>query len=216
MAGTVLLVAGCTSSGSKGDESSRAPSRAQESGAASSGGFLGDARSLVDLASSELVTATGLAAVDVKSIKPITSYAGPTPKPPTGKAYKVAIIGCVPTGGCVKIPKYIADVVQKFGWTSTQSYGDGTPSKYQSLYETAISQGVNVISEFDPSGIRLGTVGRAKSKGSLPSQATCPPSKEPDIQGTWTLGNQYRRLSYPHGWFQRARAKPTQSSLAFK
>ena len=184
MAGMVLLVAGCTSSGSKGDESSPRTQQSTESGAASSGGFLGDARSLVDLASSELVTATGLAAVDVKSIKPITSYAGPTPKPPTGKAYKVAIIGCVPTGGCVKIPKYIADVVQKFGWTSTQSYGDGTPSKYQSLYETAISQGVNVIFGISiPPAFVSAQLAEAKSKGIITIAGNVSP-----VQGTGYTG----------------------------
>jgi ABC-type sugar transport system substrate-binding protein len=146
-AASCLVLAACSSSGGSGSTAAPSGSGAP---AATSAVF----QKVVSEARSGLVTATGEASLDLTSIKRVTSFDGPTPiKPPTGKQYKIAVIGCAPVGACLNTATNIRDIATKLGWSAVLSSGDGTPQSFQQLFSTALSQHVDAIVAVAVSGI---------------------------------------------------------------
>jgi ABC-type sugar transport system substrate-binding protein len=133
-----LVLASCSSGGGGGSAASSSSVATPVTSA--------EFQTVVSEAQSGLVTATGESSVDLAAVKVIKSFDGPAPiKPPAGKRYKIAVIGCAPVGSCLNTADNIRDIATKLGWSATLSNGDGTPQSFQQLFGTALSQHVDAI-----------------------------------------------------------------------
>jgi ABC-type sugar transport system substrate-binding protein len=148
VAASCLVLASCSTSNSGGGSAPSSGSVAPS--AATSAGY----QKVVSEARSGLVTAKGASSLALTSIKELTSFDGPTPvKQPTGKRYKIAVIGCAPVGACLNTANNIRDIATELGWSAALSSGDGTPQSFQQLFSTALSQHPDAIVAVAVSGI---------------------------------------------------------------
>ncbi len=182
------LAAGCGSSDDDGGgttgSTSTVAARASTASSAGSDAVLQQAQRIVQAATGGLVYARGYDAIDPAAIKPLTSFQGPAPSAPPKDPIKLAVIGCAPVGGCLNVTKDVAAVATKLGWSVAQASGDGTPSSYQKLFNTAMTQGVDAIVAVAVPGVVVAQqLAEAKSKGIVTIASNSVPASGPGYTG---------------------------------
>ncbi len=136
---------------------------------AASAGLAAEAKRIVGTASTGMVAAPGLGYIDPKAIRDVSESERPAPSPrPSGGPKEVAIVKCLPLGGCENVGNKISSIMREFGWSVRVSAADGRPPRSAALMDAAIARKPDVIVTVSIGGRAIASqLERAREQGIL-------------------------------------------------
>jgi ABC-type sugar transport system substrate-binding protein len=183
-AAALAALLACVGTAGCGGSSNSSSSTAASSPATTSSQAGHQVQQIVSEATQGLVAAPGDGDIAAGSIRPLSTFIGPSPvKPPSGH-YRAMIVECAPVGGCLNTADDVAAVLRKLGWSVTTGAGDGSPTSYQSLFATALAQRANAIIAIAVPAIAVSQqLQQAKAKGIVTIASNTTPATGPGYTG---------------------------------